>query len=100
MFDPEFAGQQPPVNSIEMGFTVLSQREAEPGLQEVTITALITVLTAPDEGFSADTKFILLMAKQADGYYRIREMREVPRQSRGEALAVDASGGLLKSLYQ
>jgi hypothetical protein len=101
MFDPEFAGNQPPVDSIDMAFTILSQREVEPGLQEVTISVLIMVLTAPDEGFTTDTKFIVLLAKQADGYYRIREMREVPRQSRaGAALDEEASWGQIKNLYQ
>ncbi|MGQ0720621.1 MAG: hypothetical protein ACT4PE_03480 [Candidatus Eiseniibacteriota bacterium] len=100
MFDPEFSGAQPPVDSIEMGFTILSQREVQAPLYEITIAALITVLTAPDEGFSTDTKFIVLLARQADGYYRIREIREVPRQLRGAAAVAEASWGENKALYR
>jgi hypothetical protein len=101
MFDPEFSGAQPPVDTIDMSFTVLSQREVQAPLYEISITALITVLTAPDEGFSTDTKFIVLLAKQADGYYRIREIREVPRQSRGAGAGVEeASWGAIKALYR
>jgi hypothetical protein len=92
---------QPPVDSINMDFTFLSQRDVEPCLREVTATALIVVLTGPDQGFAADTKFIFLLAKQVDGYYRIREIREVPRQSRGEASAVvGSSWAEIKVLYQ
>lgn len=82
-----------------MGFVVLSQRELEPDVQEVAISAVITVLTSPDTGFSADTKFIFLMATQPDGYYRIREIREVPRQGRSEAGVPTVTWGRIKSLY-
>jgi hypothetical protein len=58
------------------------------------------VLTGPDRGFAADTKFIFLLAKQADGFYRIREIRELPRQLRGASAAVEGSWGQIKNLYQ
>ncbi|MGQ0720377.1 MAG: hypothetical protein ACT4PE_02245 [Candidatus Eiseniibacteriota bacterium] len=88
MFDDNFSGLQPPVDSIDWEFTILSQRETTDAtwgvVTEVTATALITVLTAPDEGFSSDTKFIFLTIKGAypgqANWYQILEQREVPRQ--------------------
>jgi hypothetical protein len=91
MFDPDFSGEQPPVDSIDWNFQILSQRETTDAtygaVTEVTTTALITVLTGPDQGFSSDTKFIFLIIRgtypdpeHAD-WYQILEQREVPRQS-------------------
>jgi hypothetical protein len=100
MFDPEFAGEQPPVESISMDFQILSQREVTPGEQEISITALFIVLTGPDQGFAVDTKFIFLLAEQADGFYRIREIRELPRQKRIGFAALEAtSWARVKGLY-
>jgi hypothetical protein len=89
MFDDNFSGAQPAVDSIDWTFSILSQRETTDAtygpVTEVTATAVITVLTAPDEGFSSDTKFIFLMIKGAypgqPSWYQILEQREVPRQS-------------------
>jgi hypothetical protein len=100
MFDPDFSGAEPAVEATLTDFHVLSGRDVASGLDEMTTTGLITVLTGPNQGYSADTKFIFLLADQPDGYLRIREIREVPRQSRGAESAVDPrSWGGIKARY-
>jgi hypothetical protein len=87
MFDSDFTGNQPPVESITWSFSILRESNVadangNPAI-EVETTAVITVLTGPDQGFSSDTRFIFLLTADPNfpGQFQVLEQREVPRQS-------------------
>lgn len=83
MFDPDFTGESPPVQSINWDFTILGERQTtdvdgEP-VTEVTTDAVITVLTGPNDGFTSDTRFVfqVIADPQNPGLYQIKQQQEV-----------------------
>lgn len=83
MFDANFTGESPPVDSITWDFDILLQRdtvdnEGKP-VTEVTTDAIIQVLTGPNDGWRSDTRFIfdIVADPQAPGLFQIKTQREV-----------------------
>lgn len=83
MFDANFTGQNPPVESIAWDFQILLQRDTvdDQGnpVTEVTTDAIIEVLTGPNDGWRSDTRFIfdIVADPRAPGLYQIKTQREV-----------------------
>jgi hypothetical protein len=102
MFDPDFTGANPPVQSIEFQFQVLDGSQPQPGTYERKLDAVITVLTGPADGWRADTRFDLVIREQPDGFLRLSEMREIPSFARrGESGGAESSSwGAVKNLYR
>jgi len=104
MFDPNFTGENPPVQSIEFQYNVLASNESQPGTHDVTIDATITVLTGPADGWRADTRFLLKVTEQPDGFFLLSEMKEVLKldpAGRGASSSMESSTwGQIKGLYR
>lgn len=92
MFDPQFVGAVPPATSIVHPFAILSTREIQAGTFEVVIDASVTVLVGPNKGWRSDTRFVVTVVEQPDGFLRIRKIEEVlklaPRSTEGSSFAV------------
>ncbi|HMB70941.1 MAG TPA: hypothetical protein VKU85_16620 [bacterium] len=83
MFDTNFTGENPPVQSIEWEFNVLNEVittdvDGE-SVTEVTADAIITVLTGPSDGWRSDTRFIFDVIADPDeeGLFQIKRQAEV-----------------------
>jgi len=83
MFDANFSGENPPVQSIEWTFNILNKVattdiDGEP-VTEVTTDAVITVLTGPADGWSSDTRFIfdVIADPNQEGLFQIKRQQEV-----------------------
>jgi hypothetical protein len=101
MFDPAFVGAVPPVQSIQFDHLLLASSLVAPGEHELTTDAVVTVLTGPGNGWSADTRFVFRISEQPDGFLRVREMREVWRLEPGRAGAsAPTSWAVVKDLYR
>ncbi|MEZ5066948.1 MAG: hypothetical protein R3B81_19710 [bacterium] len=98
MCDPEFVSDvtQESVDSIDAQITVLSQQTLPSGEIEVTTSATITVLWAAQDGARCDARLMLLLAEDADGFLRVREMSELPLSGRVES----SSWAPIKALYR
>jgi hypothetical protein len=83
MFDANFTGENPPVQSIEWTFDTLSSRVTTDidgeTVTEVTTDALITVLTGPSDGWRSDTRFIFDVIEDPDepGLFQIKRQQEI-----------------------
>jgi hypothetical protein len=83
MFDPNYTGDERPVDTIEFSYQVLSERDVPDGngnvVVEVTCNADVTVLVATDLGWFSDTRFIfeIVADPHNPGLYQIKSQREV-----------------------
>lgn len=82
MMDPHYNGEERPVRTMQFEYVVIDQRNILDANQnvigvEATCNAVVTVLVASDNGWLADTRFIFLLVKDTNGFYRIRSIREV-----------------------
>lgn len=83
MFDPNFTGANPPVQSIEWDFNVLNVRPTTDAsgapVTEVTTDASITVLSGPNDGFRSDTRFVFDIVKDPNNadLFQIKRQQEV-----------------------
>ncbi|NNE42778.1 MAG: hypothetical protein HKN12_01090 [Gemmatimonadetes bacterium] len=103
MFDPAFSGSNPPVDSIDFDQVILSQRDLSDTdnvviAVEITADATVTVLTGPNDGFLSDTRLVVELVEDADGFFRVDRVDEVEKL--GPARAEDSSFGSIKSLYR
>jgi hypothetical protein len=103
MMDPDFAGGEPAVETIEASFRILSENVLGGGERELTVDAALTVLVGPNSGWAASPRFVMILAK-TDDFFRIRSIHEVERLSPGspaaETAAEEASWGRIKALYR
>ena len=66
IFDPNFSGQQNPVDAIEIELTELSRRDLGDNHVEVTCAQQGRVLTSADDGWSFDTRVLLEFVPDPD----------------------------------
>ena len=102
MTNPNFGGPEPPVDTIEASYTVLSRAELGDGVERTTVNAVIQILVGPDTGWIADTRLEIVSAPDDDGFLRIRMIGEFEvfrRLARADASAEDSSFGQIKSGY-
>jgi hypothetical protein len=98
MFDPEFSGEESPVDAIEANFTVLSQQTLPTGRIELTTNTQGRVLTSSMDGWSFDTRVVFELVSR-EGFLRIAKMKEVP-VTFGARSVEESSWGSIKSLYR
>ncbi|NNE44454.1 MAG: hypothetical protein HKN12_09610 [Gemmatimonadetes bacterium] len=86
MFDSNFSGTNPPVDSIEWMFNILNQRnltDAQGNViaVEITTDATIQVLTGPNDGFRSDTRFLFEVVDDPNqpGFFQIQRQQEVEK---------------------
>jgi hypothetical protein len=81
MFDPNFSGEEPPVQSIDMSLDILERHELDPGTWQVVCTSQVLVMTGPSDGFRADTRFRFVLVPDADepGLYQVLDQAELAR---------------------
>jgi hypothetical protein len=79
MFDPNFSGQENPIDSIEFDLTELSRRDLGNSRTEVTCTQQGRVLTAQNDGWSFDTRVQLEIVPDPDepGLFQIIRQTEI-----------------------
>jgi len=101
MMDPGFVGQGTghAVESITFALTMTNEQVIDGGGHEVTCWADITVLWGPNIGASCAVRLIFKLFPDEDGFYRIREIRELPAFLR-DASVEQSSWGLVKALYR
>jgi hypothetical protein len=101
MFDPNFAGQENAVGTIDVNLTILSQRALANGGTELTCTQQGRVLTSMNDGWSFDTRTVFELVSR-DGYLRIAKITEVDAVLAGRIPpSVEGnSWGQIKSLYR
>jgi hypothetical protein len=101
MMDPDFSGDEPPVESMRADFRVLRVEPGDGDVIDVTADAIMEVLIGPYDGWSSDTRFVMKLAPDPDGFLRIRSIQEIEKLSPRPALAADSkSWGGVKSLYR
>jgi hypothetical protein len=100
MMDPAYAGVTPPVEEIEMAYTLLDERPVSDGLVRLTVDADITVLDGID-GWVTNTRLEMLLARDSDGFYRIRSVNEMPiLVPASDQRPESASWGRIKAQYR
>ena len=104
MFDPNYSSPDAdPLQSIEMGMTVLAIAEPGDGTIVVDCTATILVLVGPDDGWFADTRFLFDLVS-VGGYLRIQRIEEAPRQKAAlagmRAAGEESSWSQIKAIYR
>jgi hypothetical protein len=102
MFDPNFAGENPPISSIEVEIPILSQQALPNGGTQVDCIFLGRLLTSPTDGWSFDTRILFELIPR-NGYLRMSKAVEVPRTRPGRrdfASVEESSWGSLKGLYR
>jgi len=101
MFDPNFAGDENPVDVIEIELTIISQRALASGGTELICTQRGRILTAANNGWSFDTRVIVELVPR-DGFLRIAKMTEIDAvlAGRGASSVEGASWGNVKNLYR
>jgi hypothetical protein len=79
MFDPNFSGQENPIDAIEISLTELSRRDLGNNHTEVTCTQQGRVLTAANDGWSFDTRVVLEIVPDPDqaGLYQVIRQTEI-----------------------
>lgn len=79
MFDPNFSGQENPIDVIEISLTELNRRDLGDGHVEVTCTQQGRVLTAANDGWSFDTRVVLDIGPDPDepGLYQVYKQTEI-----------------------
>lgn len=79
MFDPNFSGQENPVDAIEITLTELSRRDLGNSHVEVTCTQQGRVLTASNDGWSFDTRVVLDIGPDPDqpGLFQVYKQTEI-----------------------
>ena len=101
MMNPDFSGAERPVDTIEMQYTITHQADLADGLVSLRLDADIKVLVAPRTGWLSDTRFEFVLVPGADGFYRIRSIREKALRLRASEASVAGSGwGTVKALYR
>jgi hypothetical protein len=101
MTDPEYDGEERPVETIEFEYRIIHELVVEDG-RLLTADADITVLVGANTGWLANTRFLFLLVEDADGYYRIRSIREkkILEPAPHPSLRVEESSwGSIKNLY-
>lgn len=102
MFDPGYQGQSRPIQSINFDYTVLVVSPPVDGKVKLTIDANITVLTGPNSGLNADTRFVLTTEPQPDGFLKLLKMQELLKLEPGRGAGGGPqyqSWGQIKNLY-
>ena len=79
MFDPNFSGQETPIDAIEFELTELSRRNLTADRVEVTCSQQGRVLTAANDGWSFDTRVLIEIVPDPDepGLFQIIKQTEV-----------------------
>jgi len=79
MFDPNFTGQENPIDAIEIELTELSRRNISANHVEVTCTLQGRVLTATNDGWSFDTRVLIEIVPDPDqpGLFQVIKQTEV-----------------------
>jgi hypothetical protein len=99
MFDPDFYGQENPVDAIEATMAILAQRPVGDGRIEITTTMRGSVLTSSNDGWSFDTRLVFEVIPR-NGFLRILKITEI-EQTRSVGVRVDpTSWGQIKNLYR
>jgi hypothetical protein len=102
LFDPDYAGANPPAETVEVDYILLNQRKTvDPAgvpVTELTVDMFLVVLVGPASGWAADTRLILDLGEDTGGRLRIRRIQEVPRFRAGDR--VPGTWGQVKALYR
>jgi len=79
MFDPNFSGQENPIDSIEFDLIELSRRDLGNGRTEVTCTQQGRILTAANDGWSFDTRVQIEIVPDPDepGLFQVIRQTEI-----------------------
>lgn len=79
MFDPNFSGQENPVDAIEYELIELSRRNIAPDHVEVTCTQVGRILTATNDGWSFDTRVLIEIVPDPDqpGLFQVIKQTEI-----------------------
>jgi hypothetical protein len=96
MMDPNFQGAVPPVRIMEFDYVFLREEIVGQGMVEILLNADVLVLVSADNGWRANTRFEFLLVQDTGGFYRIREIRELPVVIRSE----ESSWGQIKAAYR
>jgi len=96
MTDPNFVGDEHPVEKITMDLTVLSSRNLPGGEFVVTADATILVFVGPDTGWATNTRLRFDLSRQA-GSLRIDSIRESAILT---GQAEEVGWGAIKCLYR
>lgn len=102
MMDPEYVSSVNghSVDTMVADFAVLSSTETEEGIVLATHAAF-QVVWAAGTGAVCDVRFEMLMVKDAEGFYVMRSMRELPLLATSSEPGVTAlSWGRLKAMYR
>jgi hypothetical protein len=80
MFDPNFSGENQPIDVIEIDLTELSHRDLGSGRTEFDCTQQGRVLTAANDGWSFDTRVLIEIVPDPDepGLFQIIKQTEIP----------------------
>lgn len=76
LFDPNYSGNQPPIDQISVSATLLSQATQADGSIEVIASFTGQFLTGPVDGFGFDTRLRLTIASE-DGSLGIEAIEEL-----------------------
>jgi hypothetical protein len=94
MMNPDFQGPWPPVRVMRFAYTWLREDVQDTGVV-ITVDADAIVLASSSGGWFTRTRLDFLLAPDADGFYRIREIREI------EVLVPDGeSWAVIKARYR
>jgi hypothetical protein len=79
MFDPNFSGENNPIDSIEMTLTELSRRDLGAGRTEVVCIQRGEVLTEENNGWSFDTRLQIEIVPDPDepGLFQVIRQTEI-----------------------
>jgi hypothetical protein len=79
MFDPNFSGQENPIDVIEISLTELSRRDLGNDHVEVICTQIGRVLTDANDGWSFDTRILMEIVPDPDqpGLYQVIRQTEL-----------------------
>lgn len=94
MSDPDYSGDEPPVQSIDANYLITSMTQGD-GAVIVGVSATIIVFVSPDSGWLTDTRFEFELVDRGRGSFRIAEIREIGFLGREET-----SWAAIKNLYR
>jgi hypothetical protein len=100
MFDPNFSGENQPINAIEIDLTEISRRDIAPNHVEVDCILQGRVLTSATDGWSFDTRVLIEIVPDPEepGLFQVIKQTEVP--STNPLPSIDStSWGSIKSSY-
>ena len=96
MFNPNYSGDVPAVQSIQVSTQILQTRFMAPGRIELTCSMQGTIVNTDADGWSVDTRLLFEVISPEGGGFHIRKITEISSVARVE----DSSWGSIKGLYR